>query len=234
MFGINMNIGSLELLINIAKYFGVGNITITKQSATFRVTNFYHIWHIIIPHFLMYPLSGRKFLVFKIFTICCSLMLPFHNKTLPFSIVYTIIFLSYLMNEGSKRKFKDLQSILLSLQEKAIIRMNLELTSNFEISKFNDLTLSLNENNKDLYTDNFPSEFNINPDKFSLISQNDIIELPYIIGVFEGDGSFFIRFLNSSKIYSFGFNITTSIEDLPILIKIKIRLGCGKIVIHNT
>ena len=34
--------------------------------------------------------------------------------------------------------------------------------------------------------------------------------------------------------YSFGFNITTSIGDLPILILVKNRLGCGRIVIKET
>jgi hypothetical protein len=71
------------------------------------------------------------------------------------------------------------------------------------------------------------------PNNFSLITQSPYITLPYILGVFEGDGSFYISFLSSSSIYTFGFNITTSIDDLDILILIKIRLGCGKIEIKN-
>ena len=43
MFAITLGLDSLELIRDIARFFGCGNIYITKQGATFRVTNFYHI-----------------------------------------------------------------------------------------------------------------------------------------------------------------------------------------------
>lgn len=246
MFAIALGIDSLDLIRDIAHFFGCGNIYITKQGATFRVTNFYHIWHIIIPHFLKYPFSGRKFLTFKIFTICCSLMLPFYNKTLPYSVIFKIIYLSFLMNEGSKRSIENFQSLIILLQEKAAARVCKERVT---ISKAGQVNQGLNTQkgeelfnlklissltNEALSINNFPSEFNILPANFKLISPSHYIELPYILGIFEGDGSFFIRFTSSRNIYAFGFNITTSIDDLPILILIKNRLGCGKIVLHKT
>lgn len=223
MFAITLEIGSLKLIQDIARFFGCGSIIITKQSATFRVTSFFHIWHIIIPHFLKYPFVGRKFLVFKIFVICCSLMLPFYHKTLPYSIIFRIIYLSFLMNEGTKRSLKDLQLMLLTINAKAP-----SSTKKFNNGFFSLLT------NKALSINNLPSEFNILPANFSLINPYNYIELTYILGIFEGDGSFFIRFKSSPYIYSFGFNITTSIDDLPVLILIKNRLGCGTIKIQDT
>jgi hypothetical protein len=227
MFAITLGIESLELLRNIARFFGCGNITIGKESATFRVTEFFHIWHIIIPHFLKYPFSGRKFLVFKIFTICCSLMLPFYHKTLPFHLVFKIIFLTFLMNEGTKRTLVEAQNLLLTIQKTAVDKKypGAELFTNELIYSITNKALSIYQ---------FPTEFNVQSDKYSLIAPYYDITNTYILGVFEGDGSFFIRFLTSFYIYSFGFSINTSIEDLPILINIKTRLGCGKIIIHKT
>ena len=227
IFAITLEINSLELIKDIARFFGCGNIIVTGNSASFRVTSFYHIWHIIIPHFLNYPFSGRKFLVFKTFTICCALMLPFYHKTLPYKTIFSILYLSFMMNEGTKRSLEALKLLLLSLNMKVKTQKssNIKLFNKNLISSVSSKALNINK---------FPTEFNILSTDYSLIKPSYNIELPYILGIFDGDGSFFIRFLSSSYIYSFGFNITTSIEDLPILILIKNRLGCGQIIIHET
>ena len=174
MFAITMNIDSLNLITDIARYFGCGNITVSKQSVTFRVTNFFHIWHIIIPHFLKYPLSGRKLQVFKLFTLCCSLMLPFHHKTLPFPIVFKIIYLSFLMNEGSKRNLENFQSLLISILEKAKIDNKKE-----ELVTYSKLIDSLNNKRSIISINNFlPEEaFNVDLEKFSSIIPNNYIDL---------------------------------------------------------
>lgn len=244
MFVVTLELGSLRLIQELYIFFGCGNIIVTKNSATFRVTNFFHIWHIIIPHFLKYPFVGRKFLVFKIFVIVCSLILPFYHKTLPYSSLFKIIYLSFLMNEGTKRSLKDLQSLLLSINAKLTCstdpslqsRSNLKLRmadQSVVVEKFND-ELIFKLTNKALDIQDFPTEFKILPNNFSLINSNYNIELTYILGIIEGDGSFFIRFLSTPNIYSFGFSITTSIDDLTVLILIKNKLGCGTIRLEET
>jgi hypothetical protein len=132
------------------------------------------------------------------------------------------------MNEGSRRTLEELRSLLLIIQNAAfssgqLLKGEEYLTSNL-IALFN---------NKALDILSFPTQFNINPVDFNLITQAPYITLTYILGIFEGDGSFFIKFLSSSSIYSFGFNITTSIDDLNILILIRLRLGCGNIEIKG-
>lgn len=228
VFTISLGVLSKDLIKDIAKFFGCGSVNITQTLATFRVTDFRQIWNIIIPHFLAFPFSGRKFLVFKIFTICCSLMLPFYNKSLPYWTIFRIIFLSFLMNEGSRRTLEELRNLLLIIQNAALSTGQLVKG---EIYLTNNLIALLN--NKALDILSFPQQFNINPVDFNLITQAPYITLSYILGIIEGDGSFFIKFLSSSSIYSFGFNITTSIDDLNILILIKIRLGCGNIEIKG-
>lgn len=49
MFAITLGIESLELLKNIARFFGCGNIIISKENVTFRVTNF-SIFGILLFH----------------------------------------------------------------------------------------------------------------------------------------------------------------------------------------
>lgn len=58
------------------------------------------------------------------------------------------------------------------------------------------------------------------------------IELNTILGIIEGDGTFYISFDAGFK-FRFGFNITTSLKDLPTLYRIKWRLGCGKVYIKS-
>lgn len=229
VFGITLDILSKNLIFDIANYFGCGNIVLTKTQVTYRVTNFKHIWNIIIPHFLKYPFSGRKFLVFKIFVVCCSLLLPFYNKSLPYHTTFQILYLSFLMNDGSKRTLEQLLQYLTIVQNKAILYGQL---SKGAVYITEDLINLLNKN-KILNINSFPPQFNIKAIDYKLITQPSYISLNYILGVFEGDGSFYIKFLSSNSIYTFGFSITTSIEDLHILILIKLRLGCGKIEIKN-
>lgn len=118
VFGITLGILSKDLIFDIAKFFGCGNIVLTKTQVTYKVTDFRHIWNIIMPHFLNYPFSGRKFLVFKIFVICCSLLFPFYNKSLPYWIMFQVVYLSFLMNDGSKRTLEDLKKYLSIIQAK--------------------------------------------------------------------------------------------------------------------
>jgi hypothetical protein len=135
------------------------------------------------------------------------------------------------MNEGSKRTLEELKKYLLIIQAKAIESGNLSKGSVYLTDVLIDF-LNINKN-KILDINSFPPQFHINPINYKLITQYSYITLTYILGVFEGDGSFYIKFLSSNSIYTFGFSITTSIEDLHILILIKLKLGCGKIEIKN-
>jgi len=78
-----------------------------------------------------------------------------------------------------------------------------------------------------------PLDFEIKPNDYKL-NKNFELPITYLLGIMEGDGSFNISFLSSSAIYKFEFSVTTSIEDITILILIKLRLGCGKIEVHKT
>lgn len=230
VFAISLGILSKDLIFDIAKFFGCGNIVLSKTLATYRVTDFKQIWNIIIPHFLDYPFVGRKFLVFKIFIICCSLMYPFYNKHLPYWITFKIVYLSFLMNEGSRRTLEELRKYLLIIQEKAILS---EQLVNNSFYFYEELIGLLKIHNKILNIELFPPQFNISSIDYKLVSQSSYITLSYILGVIEGDGSFYIKFLSSSSIYQFGFKIITSFDDLHILILIKLRLGCGIIEIKE-
>lgn len=120
VFAIQLTILSKYFIYDIAKFFGCGRINITQNLITYKVTDFKLIWNIIIPHFLTFPFVGRKFVVFKTFLICCTLLYPFYNKKQSYFIIFKILYLSFLMNEGSKRTSLDLKNLLLDIQNKAI------------------------------------------------------------------------------------------------------------------
>lgn len=59
-----------------------------------------------------------------------------------------------------------------------------------------------------------------------------IINIYFIMGVIEGDGSFYVGLRTNRKI-RFGFNITTHIYELDLLYQIKWTLNCGKTKIKS-
>lgn len=199
-FNIELKDSSVEILIELQNYFGgCGRIFHNKSRKTvsFEISDFYSLWHILIPHFINYPLEASKLKSFIIFTNCMILLFPYHNKNKPKSLIYEIIKYSYFMNEGTKRNEKDFKILL---------------STYFSDHKKNNSSLSLH------ITQNFF--------KFTEI------ELNTILGIIEGDGTFYISFDKGFK-FRFGFNITTSIKDLPALYKIKWRLGCGKVYVKS-
>lgn len=233
VFAIQLTILSKEFIYDIARFFGCGRINISKDKITFKVTDFKMIWNVIIPHFLAFPFSGRKFLVFKIFIICCTLLYPFYSKNQPYWNVFKILYLSFLMNEGSKRTLNELLELLTKIQDKAIEDGQLNPESKYLSSNLLNLLYGAKQ---PLEVSSFPTQFEILSTDYKIITKNQMLSLPipYILGVIEGDGSFNISFLSSPNIYRFEFSITTSIDDISILILIKLRLGCGKIETHDT
>jgi len=61
---------------------------------------------------------------------------------------------------------------------------------------------------------------------FILLSPISFLNSYFLIGVIEGDGSFYIGLRPNRKL-RFGFNITTHIDDLDLLYRIKFFLNCG-------
>jgi hypothetical protein len=158
------------------------------------------LWHVIIPHFINYPLYGAKHLSFIKFVHVLSILYPYHNKNKPALLLGQVIYLAGIINPGTKRNLSDLENYFNKLNLNSII-----------ISK-SILPLTYSINNK--------NSFN----KLSII--NVELNIYFIIGLIEGDGSFYVGLRNNRKI-RFGFNLTTHINELDLLYKIKFRLNCG-------
>lgn len=58
------------------------------------------------------------------------------------------------------------------------------------------------------------------------------LNIYYIIGLIEGDGSFYVGLRDKRKV-RFGFNLTTHIGELDLLYKVKFRLNCGNVKIKS-
>lgn len=214
-FNLNISIGisSLPLIYEISNFFKCGNIYITSTNGIFNVNNFLELWHIIIPHFINYPMYGVKHNSFKTFLYCMCLCFPYLNKSKPLNIILEVIRASYWMNEGTHRSLIDYNNLI-------------EQVNKIYNSQFNSLSL-----------------IPYSPDSFNIVLYNSLylqiqnlvrtfysISLNFIKGIIEGDGSFIISF-KQRIIYTFAFHITTSIKDIAILYLIQNRLGCGKIYI---
>jgi LAGLIDADG endonuclease len=131
-------------------------------------------------------------------------MYYFLNKNKTALSLGQIIFLTGLINPGTKRTSNSLE----------IYFKKLNLNKNVISKSFLPLNyLTLLKNN--------------------LIKLNDELNIYFIIGLIEGDGSFYFGLRNNRKI-RFGFNITTNIEELYLLYKIKFRLNFGIVKIKST
>jgi len=182
-------------LKQIDSYFVCGRIgkRTEREMCYFEVTDFYSIWHIIIPHFLNFPFYGVKQNTFIKFVHALTLLYPSFNKDKPKLLLGKLIYLTSDMNTASNRteyKNTDLYKKINIRPEEIIV--NLKPLSN-TLNYFNPL-LALN--------------------------------VFFIIGVIEGDGSFYIGLRENRKV-RFGFSITTHIHEIDLLYKIKWFLNCG-------
>jgi hypothetical protein len=60
----------------------------------------------------------------------------------------------------------------------------------------------------------------------TLLNPVSFLNSYFLIGIIEGDGSFYIGLRPNRKL-RFGFNITTHIDDIDLLYRIKFFLNCG-------
>jgi hypothetical protein len=60
---VELNIKSLPLIKEMQSFFNCGRVFIREDRNTclFEITDLHSLWHIIIPHFINYPLYGDKF-----------------------------------------------------------------------------------------------------------------------------------------------------------------------------
>lgn len=64
----------------------------------FEVSDFYSIWHIVIPHFLNYPFYGIKQSSFKRYVHALTLLYPYYNKDKPKLLLGKLIYLAESIN----------------------------------------------------------------------------------------------------------------------------------------
>lgn len=118
-FAIGQNKRSLNLLKEIQKYFGCGNIRFSKkdQSYKYEVRSLSDLRKKIIPHFEKYPLMSSKKNDFEIFHEVCELVAQTKHRNVDH--LKSIINISYQMNGSKSRKYK--KSELLSVLDKVKI-----------------------------------------------------------------------------------------------------------------
>lgn len=125
MFSISLQLSSYELLLALKQYFGVGTLTVTKTYVEYRVSGFYELWHVIVPHFCKYPLFGAKHISFVTFVTVLTLLFPYYNTVKPTWVLVKVLMLISIMNAGSSRTIESIYNRLNTLQ---VIPHSLERT----------------------------------------------------------------------------------------------------------
>lgn len=222
---IEMTMESLHLLEQVQSYFGCGfiNLNHKRNTCIYTVTDVSALWHVIVPHFLKYPLYGAKYLSFYKFLLVLTLIYPIRGSNSDKLTLARAIFLGWSINGIGYRKEEELYKILNLL----LPSLNLDETLNQNILNMEKIEALLNiEKIKNIFNDSLTKQY---------LDQNRIHTInPYfILGVIEGDGSFYVGLRENGKI-RFGFNITTSADDIMLLFYIKLALNCGNVKYKST
>jgi hypothetical protein len=82
-YQISVHPSDIEILYKLKAYFNnVGNIIITKNYVSYRVTNLSDIINVIIPHFEAYPLQSTKIVSYCLFYAVATIMKNNNHVTL--------------------------------------------------------------------------------------------------------------------------------------------------------
>lgn len=198
-FTITADLDSKFILESIQSYFNCGRIAINskKHTAEFEVVRLAELHNIIIPHFIKYPIFCGKHHAFKLFT---EIVITLYNK--------------------EKRSIEERKKLLiLALSMNITTNRNIETIDKlFNIFKVEQLASEFLEQRKQEIAYKIL-------DLVPLIDSKDFkVSNDFISGFIDGDGSFFISFLNNGEIKT-GFNITNDLYSKPLLEVVKQKLG---------
>ena len=132
---IELSKKSLPLLKSVHNYFGCGTLNIRedRNMCKFEITDINSLFHIVIPHFLNYPLFGEKYKSFVKFAQALTLLYPYHKKNKPQILLSKVIYLSAIINPETKRDLSKLEGYykLLNVNKEDIIKPSIS-ELNFE------------------------------------------------------------------------------------------------------
>jgi hypothetical protein len=130
IFSISLHINDLVLLQRIQSFFGVGSISINKNSNTaiYIVKSIQDIINIIIPHFIRYPLLTQKKADFLLFKSIAQLI---NNKEhLTKEGLYKILNIKASLNNGlTKELIKSFPNLIPSVERPKILALEIQDTN---------------------------------------------------------------------------------------------------------
>ena len=176
---IELHIESFFLLKKVQSYFSCGRLSIRKDRkiCIYEISQFNELWNILIPHFLKYPLFGLKHVAFIRFVQALSLLYPYAGKTKSPLLLGKVIYLMSTLNPINKRSVSEIDNYYNKLG----------------INNKQEREEIIRSINSDFYNSNKFSYYKI----FSETSLFNI-NIFFIIGIIEGDGSFYFS-LSASR-----------------------------------
>jgi len=97
-FFINLHIKDISILLDVKNFFGVGNISSSKESAIYQVNSLKDLLTVIIPHFQLYPLLTKKKADFLLFNLAIELIKRKEHKTI--EGIHKLIEIKASLNKG--------------------------------------------------------------------------------------------------------------------------------------
>ena len=204
VFNLTQNKIELDMFLELKKYIGTGNVHFNRNNVTLEVTSVKNILEFIIPIFDENHLRGEKLKSYLIFKEVSLIMAQ--KKHLNLEGLLIIIELSYFMNGKTS--------------------LRTELSKNELLNKLNYNSLLQKEKDDieiktKLIVKNIISNYNS-------ILKNPI-NLEFIRGEIDGDGSFNISFRTSRRRIGVNFTVIHELANISVLEELKQFFGCGSI-----
>lgn len=116
-FSINLHVKDLSILLEIKEFFGLGNISSSKETAIYQVNSIKDLVNVIIPHFELYPLLTKKRADFLLFKLAIELIKQQEHKYI--EGIHKLIGIKASLNKGLLKDKLDLSFKDIVPQERA-------------------------------------------------------------------------------------------------------------------
>lgn len=208
VFNLTQNKIELNMFLELQKYLGIGNLYFNRNNVILEVTSIKDILEFIIPLFDENHLRGEKLLSYlKFKEVCISIMMD-QKKHLNLEDLLIIIELSYFMNGKTS--------------------LRTEFTKNELLNKLK-LKYNLLPNKEDIEIKTNLIEKKITTNYNSILNKNNPINLEFIRGEIDGDGSFNISFRTSRRRIGVNFTVIHELSNISVLEELKQFFGCGSV-----
>ena len=227
IFNITQSINEYDLFLEIQKYLNVGKIYKNRNNVTYVVKSINDIVTVIIPLFEKYPVRGSKFLAYSIFKEV-ALMVK-NKKHLTIEGTIEIINLAYFMNKDTSLRSELTRDDCMNKLKLNYFSAKASVVPKIETLAFNGIPLV---DTTKICTSSTPFYYNFNnknKKRSSAGGEESPLNLEFVRGLIDGDGSFNISFRTTKRRIGVSFTVVSELSSVSVLNELVNFFNCGTV-----